>query len=874
MTSVLLKRSIHFFIFYLMINTYAFSAAGDLSQSFTLEGELYDSPTGTSPFTGAAEIQIRILDPSKNCVLYAESQMIDTTTSNGIFNIEVGSSVVDPDGKRIGGSDSGNSMAQVYQNTLPINATGAGCGGPTFTPAVGGGDGRYLEIAVTPTASGLTDILGPEIFLGSVPSAVTSQTLQGLYPSNFAILKPGTTELTQANLEDIFSLTNFPVLQALIAGGGAGSGTSSTTNTILNADSDNNTTGAVQFAINSSVKAEVKNDGDFAVDSNTFYVEAASNRVGIGSTVPSFDLSFGGDVDRILGLERHSTANTAGNDITVQSGGATTGATDKTGGDLYLASGTATGTGSSNVYIQTATAAATGVADNAPTTKMTILGRGSVGIGTTTPTSVLEVSRNAGATFALRSDSTTIATFERNEASGSPPKLYFNKARGTGASRVIVNNADTTGSIEFNGYDGAGFIQSARIQSFIDAAPGINSMSGRLTFGTTASGGTSSTEHMRIDSLGNVGIGTTSPTAALHLKAGTAAVNTAPLKLTAGVNLTTPEAGAIEFDGTNLYFTDSTNARKTVYTGTAGTGDFLANGTVPMTAGLVGIAGAVGTPSFTFTGDLTTGIYRAGAGQIGIATGGLASFKFLGNASNAYMSAGKMRGASGVVGNPTYGFENDTSTGIFGGGGTLGFSVGGTDRMNITAGGLVGIGITSSTYKLDVNGDIRIAAASSLYVGTTAMCDSTGCTAAPSDRRYKKNILPLLNSYENIQKLNAVTYDWKDKKAFGKDHQVGFIAQDIEKVFPEVVKTDKKSGFKSVMYDKLVAPLVEAFKSLVARLNKTDARVNELEKENTARGREIASVKSENQKLKSEIEEQNKRLLRLEQLMLKDAPSK
>ena len=61
---------------------------------------------------------------------------------------------------------------------------------------------------------------------------------------------------------------------------------------------------------------------------------------------------------------------------------------------------------------------------------------------------------------------------------------------------------------------------------------------------------------------GNVGIGTTSPTAYLHLKAGTATAGTAPIKLTAGTNLGTPEAGAIEFDGTNLYFTDSGGTRR------------------------------------------------------------------------------------------------------------------------------------------------------------------------------------------------------------------------------------------------------------------------------------------------------------------------
>ncbi len=54
---------------------------------------------------------------------------------------------------------------------------------------------------------------------------------------------------------------------------------------------------------------------------------------------------------------------------------------------------------------------------------------------------------------------------------------------------------------------------------------------------------------------GSIGVGTATPTAALHIKAGTATANTAPLKLTAGTNLTTPENGAFEFDGTNLYFT-------------------------------------------------------------------------------------------------------------------------------------------------------------------------------------------------------------------------------------------------------------------------------------------------------------------------------
>lgn len=113
-------------------------------------------------------------------------------------------------------------------------------------------------------------------------------------------------------------------------------------------------------------------------------------------------------------------------------------------------------------------------------------------------------------------------------------------------------------------------------------------------------------------------------------------------------------------------------------------------------------------------------------------------------------------------------------------------------------GGNVGIGSASPSVKLDVNGSVN--------------CTGGSCS---SDVRWKKNITPINNSLDKILKLQGVYYDWKIKEFPNKDFenkkQVGFIAQDVEKVIPELVRTDN-DGYKSLDYQKMVAFLVEAVK--------------------------------------------------------------
>jgi hypothetical protein len=116
---------------------------------------------------------------------------------------------------------------------------------------------------------------------------------------------------------------------------------------------------------------------------------------------------------------------------------------------------------------------------------------------------------------------------------------------------------------------------------------------------------------------GNIGIGASSPTAFLNLKAGLSTASNAPLKFTAGTNLTTAEAGAVEFDGTNWYGSPTAGNRKTfaflespTFTGTptAPTATAGTNTTQIATTAFVQSAVSSGTytPTLTNTTNITS----------------------------------------------------------------------------------------------------------------------------------------------------------------------------------------------------------------------------------------------------------------------------
>jgi hypothetical protein len=93
------------------------------------------------------------------------------------------------------------------------------------------------------------------------------------------------------------------------------------------------------------------------------------------------------------------------------------------------------------------------------------------------------------------------------------PVILMGKSKGsTKGSSTVVSTNSRLGVISFQGADGTDIESAAAtIECRVDGNPGANDMPGRLEFRTTADGATSSTERMRIDSSGRVGIGTTSP---------------------------------------------------------------------------------------------------------------------------------------------------------------------------------------------------------------------------------------------------------------------------------------------------------------------------------------------------------------------------
>lgn len=211
------------------------------------------------------------------------------------------------------------------------------------------------------------------------------------------------------------------------------------------------------------------------------------------------------------------------------------------------------------------------------------------------------------------------------------------------------------------------------------------------------------------------------------------------------------------------------------------------------------------------------------------------------------------------------------------------FATSATERLTITSAGRVGIGTIAPATNLEVSsnnpGGYTVisntnvgagglewrwySSSTGAPLGTNSMCFGTGAClfslyltgnatltgtlTQSSDQRLKRDISSLSNALDAVTKLEGVTYYWKDA-AKDPAKQLGLIAQEVEKVFPEAVKTNEQ-GYKSVAYQNLIAPVIEAIKELLQRLLGVEATIKQ-------QSQQIEILKNKS----SELEEQNQAL--------------
>lgn len=204
---------------------------------------------------------------------------------------------------------------------------------------------------------------------------------------------------------------------------------------------------------------------------------------------------------------------------------------------------------------------------------------------------------------------------------------------------------------------------------------------------------------------------------------------------------------------------------------------------------------------------------------------------------------------------------------------TLAFSINGFSQIKVNSSGYVGINQSSPAYNLDVFGTARLWTTYGFFIfdssghgGVAALypnsdwVGSLGKTDKKfnkiwtydlhydnlydwSDEALKENIVPLENSLSKLKLLNGVSYNMKKEFYKNDDPELvtklwknnkkdmGFIAQDIKEVFPELVYLDSVSNLYSVNYVKLMPVLVEAIKEQQSTIENMENQLNSIEQD-------------------------------------------
>lgn len=299
-----------------------------------------------------------------------------------------------------------------------------------------------------------------------------------------------------------------------------------------------------------------------------------------------------------------------------------------------------------------------------------------------------------------------------------------------------------------------------------------------------------------------MGAGTT-----LTVAAGT--TTKAPFKFSSGSILTSPVAGCLEWDGSDLRITKSAGPERVV----------IADQTWVGNQGFIKLDSiskiAAGTASGA--GDVN---YNSSNGQIQFIPPDLSGYQTKSGSVYIGTTAVALNRSSGNL--TLNGVKSDTA--------------GTADSANALN--------TANGYQVANLGVGKTAPGGSDLAVKGAITAEGDITAFSSDRRLKENFRPITNAVEKIVSLNGVIYNWNSiaNELAGYDRNVnvvGLIAQELEAVLPEAVKLapfdndgngNSKSGenYKTIQYEKVVPLLVEAIKEQQATIERQQAQIDML----------------------------------------------
>lgn len=394
-------------------------------------------------------------------------------------------------------------------------------------------------------------------------------------------------------------------------------------------------------------------------------------------------------------------------------------------------------------------------------------------------------------------------TRNSSDAVGAYFLLYKNRNATVGGN-TIVQNGDELGTIVFGGANGSGYSNAAAISAAVDGAPGAsNDMPGSLRFYTTPDNSGTLTERARFDSSGNFGVATLTPKDALQIRNGT----TITPYDSAGGN------GSIY--GFNHYYSSGSKAiltgNRTVTVEMNNSGGALKSTTATQTADTV-LSGMSTYLAWGGSNDIVT-ISTANTERVRITSTGRVGI----NTNNPGYAL-QVGDGTGTVEASINGANSGTA-----GGAVLSTRVAGTACIAIgNLSSIIG-GTYAANPTIWGSGTVFKVVNLTSGAGTIGMKYNTSnqeWTYDVSSAKYKQNIRNSSYGLNAVMQLNPKQFQYKN----GGREDVGFIAEEVAQIIPELVPLDTNGQPEAVNYDRLTSVLCKAIQELTVRVQALEAR--------------------------------------------------